>query len=255
MSSLNHDCVSDSLLIQALDEELSPQQAWTVKLHLENCASCQRRLEGLRQITGRVTEYHHSALAPGVAEDEWRMLAARLDQETARQPRRFAWPQTLGHRMAWSAALTMLILAGILGWNWRPHAAVSPVAGRRPAAVPPAPKPLVAGNVPARRARPARVAVKKHARSVVLTAGTSKNHAPGAAAIEEIVTPFFALPFSDTSLPLDRAPVIRVELPRSVLTLAGFPVDGDRQNERVDADVVVGADGLARAIRFVRQIR
>ena len=32
----------------------------------------------------------------------------------------------------------------------------------------------------------------------------------------------------------------------------GLPMNMDRANERIKADVVVGNDGLARAIRFVR---
>lgn len=75
--------------------------------------------------------------------------------------------------------------------------------------------------------------------------------AAASAVREEVVTPFFTLPFSDAALPLDQATVIRVDLPRSALELAGLPVNEDRRNERVHADLVLGADGLARAIRFV----
>jgi hypothetical protein len=42
-----------------------------------------------------------------------------------------------------------------------------------------------------------------------------------------------------------------VELPRSALLSFGLPVDPDRASERVKADVLVGGDGVARAIRFV----
>ena len=77
----------------------------------------------------------------------------------------------------------------------------------------------------------------------------ASSRAPSVAA--EVVTPFFSLPFSDAALPLDQATVIRVELPRSALELAGLPVDADRRNERIRADLVLGADGLARAIRFI----
>ena len=48
------------------------------------------------------------------------------------------------------------------------------------------------------------------------------------------------------------AQVIRVQLPRSTLTSFGFPVNAERWNEPVKADVVMGHDGIARAIRFVR---
>ena len=44
----------------------------------------------------------------------------------------------------------------------------------------------------------------------------------------------------------------RVELPRSSLASFGLPVNLERAGERIKADVVVGNDGMARAIRFVR---
>ena len=51
---------------------------------------------------------------------------------------------------------------------------------------------------------------------------------------------------------LDSAQVVRVELPRSAMMSFGLPVNMDRADERIKADVVVGNDGMARAIRFVR---
>ena len=53
-------------------------------------------------------------------------------------------------------------------------------------------------------------------------------------------------------LPLERAQVLRIAIPRSALALAGFSVDPVRLNERVRADVLMGDDGLIRGIRFVR---
>jgi hypothetical protein len=35
----------------------------------------------------------------------------------------------------------------------------------------------------------------------------------------------------------------------------GFPVNMDRYNERVKADVLLGVDGVAHAIRFVQEKR
>jgi len=46
--------------------------------------------------------------------------------------------------------------------------------------------------------------------------------------------------------------MVRVELPHSALATFGLPVNMDRANERVKADVLFGVDGLAHAIRFVR---
>jgi len=45
---------------------------------------------------------------------------------------------------------------------------------------------------------------------------------------------------------------VRVELPRSTIVSMGFALNMDRSGEKVKADVLMGADGLARAIRFVQ---
>jgi hypothetical protein len=46
--------------------------------------------------------------------------------------------------------------------------------------------------------------------------------------------------------------IVRVEVPRSALANFGLPVNMERSNERVKADVLYGVDGLAHAIRFVK---
>lgn len=55
-----------------------------------------------------------------------------------------------------------------------------------------------------------------------------------------------------TSDALEGGQIVRVELPHSALAAFGLPFNTERANERVKADVVLSADGVARAIRFVR---
>ncbi len=71
-------------------------------------------------------------------------------------------------------------------------------------------------------------------------------------AINEITTDFIPLTNRETFAQMDGGQVMRVELPRSALISFGLPMDMERATERIKADVVVGNDGLARAIRFVR---
>jgi len=68
----------------------------------------------------------------------------------------------------------------------------------------------------------------------------------------ESFTRFLPVPGGDLYGPLDSGSVVRVELPRSAMTTYGIPVNRDRLRETVQADVVLGEDGLARAIRFVQ---
>jgi hypothetical protein len=78
----------------------------------------------------------------------------------------------------------------------------------------------------------------------------------GAAARGEVATAF--LPLTYSAVPLSDAQIIRIEVPRAVLGTFGLlPIDdgglGADVKATVQADVIVGEDGLARAVRFVRQ--
>jgi len=64
---------------------------------------------------------------------------------------------------------------------------------------------------------------------------------------------FIELPFSDSALPLADATVVRVEMPVEELRLAGLTVDGRQPGSMLQAEVLMGIDGLPRGIRFVRQ--
>ena len=62
---------------------------------------------------------------------------------------------------------------------------------------------------------------------------------------------FIALPNAAQLTPDEEVDMVRVELPRSSMIALGYPVRADQASENVEADVVLGADGLARAVRFV----
>ncbi|MCI0390586.1 MAG: hypothetical protein MOB07_17715 [Acidobacteria bacterium] len=68
----------------------------------------------------------------------------------------------------------------------------------------------------------------------------------------EVVTRFFSLREGEDLTALESLQLVRVELRGSALGEVGLPVDPETANAPVLADVVLGQDGLARAIRFVR---
>src|SRR6185503_13793473 len=68
----------------------------------------------------------------------------------------------------------------------------------------------------------------------------------------EIATDFIPLSYMTAVNLQDGGQIVRVELPRSALANFGLPVNMDRYNEKVKADVLVGVDGLAHAIRFIQ---
>ncbi|HST24183.1 MAG TPA: hypothetical protein VLR90_23985 [Blastocatellia bacterium] len=75
---------------------------------------------------------------------------------------------------------------------------------------------------------------------------------PNTNVTREIATDFIPLVQGDSLNLMESGQLVRVELPRSALVSFGLPMNMERADQRVKADVVVGNDGLARAIRFVR---
>ena len=67
----------------------------------------------------------------------------------------------------------------------------------------------------------------------------------------ESVTEFVPL-LASSAPPLTSGQLVRVRVPRSALTALGLPLNLAHAGESVQADVLVGDDGLARAIRLVR---
>ncbi|HEX8773001.1 MAG TPA: hypothetical protein VF735_05300 [Pyrinomonadaceae bacterium] len=78
-------------------------------------------------------------------------------------------------------------------------------------------------------------------------AGTAAN-----TAADDIATDFIPLTYGADLSSLDSGHVVRVELPRTAMARFGLPVNAERAAEPVKADVLLGDDGLAQAIRFIR---
>jgi len=68
----------------------------------------------------------------------------------------------------------------------------------------------------------------------------------------EVATDFFPLTYSGDSSVVESGHVVRVRMPRSALIAFGVPMNVYRTGELVNADLFIGDDGLARAIRFIQ---
>jgi hypothetical protein len=64
-------------------------------------------------------------------------------------------------------------------------------------------------------------------------------------------TAFVALPFAPPVAPSEDQQVVRVRLPRGAMRQFGVMVREDRVREPVQADFLLGQDGIARAVRLV----
>ena len=77
--------------------------------------------------------------------------------------------------------------------------------------------------------------------------------ADGAVVTRELVTEFFPLRYSN--VPARGGYVVRMQVPRTALASFGATAPAGISNDpNILADVVVGDDGLARAVRFVQVI-
>ena len=113
-----------------------------------------------------------------------------------------------------------------------------------------------------RRSRLRRMRVRMYAAAVGAIAaalagcGWIGPHAPKPAVPSEVAAladdgDFYPLPEADALPPLESALVVRVQLPLASLQLIGFPINQERSADRVEADLLLGQDGLARGVRLV----
>ena len=69
----------------------------------------------------------------------------------------------------------------------------------------------------------------------------------------EIATDFFALTSGAELDGMESGQLVRVRLPRNAMSSYGLPVNHDRLDEPVTAQVLISQDGVARAIRFLSE--
>lgn len=67
----------------------------------------------------------------------------------------------------------------------------------------------------------------------------------------ETVTEFMSLTDDSTIAGLEPRQIVRVRLTRSALIALGLPIDVERADEKITADVMLSEEGIAKAIRFV----
>lgn len=62
---------------------------------------------------------------------------------------------------------------------------------------------------------------------------------------------FLPLANAEAIAPNEAVDLVRIEVPRSAMIPLGFDVPAERAGETVEADVMLDADGVARAVRFL----
>lgn len=240
--------------------------------HAEECGRCGQRLAGERTLTSGLRAYVASVEtmeAPASVEASLR-VAFRQRQTIAKVTPAVANAPIRARRwMQWAtaAAAAIVTVLAIQAFRFRespaPLARVNNAVGlptEKLAIVPPSPSPspddvvVTAGGTAPRGTRDTTGREVNNLRNLLVSNRTprSPREAPVNQADSEIVTDFMPLTYGAAMSPNEGGQLVRVELPRSALVSMGLPMNAELSNERVKADVLLGHDGLARAIRFVR---
>lgn len=214
--------------------------------HIAECPACADRLAEQQTLTAAVRATAKSLRdETASAHVEQSLRAAFRKQASAAafghvQPHRRRWPtRTLA---AVAAILLLFLLAGAMRqWSLADRSqktAIAPPAPKVTEKLPTPPLPVdrpEAGN-------PQQVTSEKRRRRLPVQRGV----------ITGEDTKFIALAGENQFVPLESGQVLRVELSTSTLISMGLPITAEDVSQPVLADLLVGQDGLARAIRFVR---
>jgi hypothetical protein len=217
--------------------------------HTEVCALCCNRLaeeralfEGVRSVVAELAKLEAPACVEASLLAAFREHAAQPPQPTV-----VAFPVRTSQRRIrrLAAAAAILILISGLALFWSDSSAPLPLV-REEVEVPKPPTiadaspsantTVIRDNKESRR-RPAR--------------RRRQEHQPSSSEVE-VATEFFPLLEGRDLDSMENGRIVRIELPGSALAAVGLVSGGESSSEPVEAEVVLGPDGLARAIRFVR---
>ena len=244
--------------------------------HAANCSKCAERLLGQEKLTAGLEALANRA-EPMVQPErievmlrkEFKHQLARKEEERARRPSMTIVPHRIAPgkvRWAWAiaAAVLMAPLLATLAARLRKKTSApstaqilhaSPAAGLKEAVAPGKSNQLPVSRKhlqsPAAASRPVLKPTDRKSEKKNSQEPSRPNIRMDPT--EELATNFFPLPYG-SGLPLDEGwEIVRVNLPRSELASLGVTLTNEQISaETVKADIVLGEDGLARAIRFVQ---
>ena len=228
--------------------------------HAARCPQCGVRLENERSLSGLLR-----ALA-GIEEERCASFAAESALlEAFRQnaaKRTVDSPRMLLMRVHWgvAAAAMFLVAIAIAGLVYQRMMEPAPAKEELKSSLPKAVMPGAIEKIVAAEERPIVLSPKESRKRKTTPRRTGAPNAPILIRDEmtlygddaDVVTDFIPLTYGDSLEPIEGGELIRVRLPRTALLKFGLPMNVERAGVPVKADLLVGEDGLAHAIRFVR---
>jgi hypothetical protein len=208
--------------------------AAAAEAHAAECPACGALLDDGRRLTSRLRALDRSTVVPTHSALE-AGLGRAFDQYHGVRLRAPSWTR-------WVAAAA--ILCGVALGLWRLRSSTVPgVTGGD------ALRPAGQASEPSHRvASPPPVVAASQDRSATSTPRRPRTRRPDRAST---APPFVPIPAAAGLPPLESAQIFRVQVPVGALPNYGVQIEPDAIGAVVTADVLVGQDGHARAIRLV----
>lgn len=222
--------------------------------HIDVCRRCETRLAEERQLTDLLRRYVSETEAAASSDVE---LKLREEFRASRTRKEVVRTQISSRqRLFYAGTAAAMLVAVVIGIGLRfkendsvPPAqpvAVLPVSNERlPVREDVSPQPVVGNQLPQRKQR--RRPLRKPALNPTVRVDFEASNLE-----VEVPTAFMPIGYSSAATVQEGGQLVRVEMPRSAMARFGLPVNMERYDEHVKADVWFGPDGLARAIRFVQ---
>jgi hypothetical protein len=224
--------------------------------HLDRCARCAIAFEEQQALTAGILVAAESLANQGASASVEEALRFAFRKQVVRFTASGINPQPPENwrrprRAIGAAAAVILLLAFLAGSDWLK----SPPADQKQetANLPATPSPSAPGK---KKEAQARAEGRRDQKIVSNSAGSRllsklQNVRRNVENANEIATRFYPLVEENEMAPLESGVIVRVEAPASTLISFGLPITAENINRPVQADLLLGQDGLARAIRFL----
>jgi len=213
--------------------------------HAEECPDCGSLLAGHRRLNEALQAVADRSSDQPPAFIEAALLDAFRERHSA--------PASVRRNPLQWLAIAAVLLAAIGAATFLISDTEAPrtpeTAHQRPA--PPIPEPPAYPPAPTPVDQPDNRIAVSHSPAMI-KARRSARRSPDRMTGREITTDFMPIAYGSEYIPIESGQIIRVRMPRSALISYGLPASPDRFDEKVKADILVGNDGLAHAIRFVQ---
>ncbi|HKQ79320.1 MAG TPA: hypothetical protein VJ810_36840 [Blastocatellia bacterium] len=220
--------------------------------HAETCPQCAARLHRERRLTAGLQAFAVDEAAINAPERVRLALRAAFDERQGVAANRLSPLSFASRRLSWGLAAAAMLLISITIIALWPRD-----RGEKLGDAPPAlPKPDISQDFPGAPPTPPTL-------SPLLTIQPPPPRASrptgghiwrGARKIEESVADkaeIFPLTFVAKSETAEFVQTVRVEISRSTLLMMGLPINPDRGEGMIKADLIIGEDGVARAVRLL----